>query len=214
MGLLGASWVALGASWGALGRLGSLFRFQKLRMCAAVCHGLPWSNSSVAFRFQLLRFRGARAHHFLSFFDFFPRVRTDTRPVRTGTRLLLPFDYSEPQESTKYSHGAPLLADKGVLRSLRGVPRSAQGPRLPHKVGPRGPTRPSRDTQVAPRGSPDAAKSSQDPPRTLPRRSKKTSSVLGASQTSPKDPLGPPEDPPKDPQGLSKTPRGTYKDPL
>ena len=47
-------------------------------------------------------------------------------------------------------------------------------------------------------------KRSQEPPRTLPRRSKKTSSVLGASQISPKDPLGPPEDPPRTPKDIQR----------
>ena len=65
-----------------------------------------------------------------------------------------------------------------------------------------------------------APKPPQEPPRTLPRRSKKTSSVLGASQTSPKDTLGPPEDPPrtsKDPQrrleGRSRTSQGPPRTP-
>ena len=54
-------------------------------------------------------------------------------------------------------------------------------------------------SQDRPKADHRAPKPPQEPPRTLPRRSKKTSSVLGASQISPKDPLGPPEDPPRTP---------------
>ena len=70
-------------------------------------------------------------------------------------------------------------------------------------------------SQDRPKDHPRAPKPPQDHPRTLPRPSEKTSSVLGASQTPPKDRLGPPEDPPrtsKDLQnrleGRSRTPQG------
>ena len=69
-------------------------------------------------------------------------------------------------EGSQGSPGAPLLACKGALRRLRGVPRSARGLRLPHKVGP-------KTAPEAPRDPLEATKSPQEAPKMQPSHPKR-----------------------------------------